>query len=110
MGKIIEIHEWLEKQPKPYKDLDWNDWKNIKALLKPRIGKTLYTKSCWAGLHGTAAYFRGAGLFEATLYSESMTVKIGEKLNEEQFKKGYGTDDTYHWVSWNRIYVDEELF
>lgn len=101
-SNIIEIHEWLREQVQPNKKLDWNDWKNIHALLKPRIGKTLYTKSCWADIRG---------LYEATLHDEYMTVKIGDKLKKETIeKRGELMDDTYSWLTWNRIYVDKNTF
>lgn len=54
---LLEIHKWLSIQDLPYPDLDWNNWNNI-AILKPKLGKTVWTKSSWSDLDG---------LWEATL-------------------------------------------
>ena len=99
---IIEIHQWLRNQIQSNKNLAWNHWDNIHALLKPRIGKTLYTKSCWADI---------PGLYKATLYDENMTIKIGNELKEETLKKrGNLMSDTYSWLTDNRIFVDKNTF
>jgi hypothetical protein len=97
---IIEINDWLKKQP-ANKNTLWNDWDNIHQLLKPKIGKLVYTKSCWADI---------PGLFEATLFDGNMTIKIGEKLKCETVKRGYSTEDTYSWLTRDKIFVDEESF
>lgn len=99
---IIEIHQWLKKQTQSNKNLPWNHWENIHNLLKPRIGKVLYTKSCWSDI---------TGLYKATLYDENMTIQIGNELKEETVKKrGNLCDDTYSWLTNDKIFVDENTF
>lgn len=86
----------------PNENLPWNHWDNIHTLLKPKIGKTLYTKSCWVDIKG---------LYQATLYDENMTIKIGEDLKNETIKKrGKLMSDTYNWLTTDRIFVDNDIF
>ena len=101
----MQLKEFLDKTKMPIcrlASLSDTSAMNIHNLLKPRIGKELYTKSCWADI---------TGLYKATLYDENMTIKIGNELRIETLKKrGNLGDDTYSWLTNDKIFVDENTF